>query len=570
MKEREVQTAKRLRDEAYAALTAGDMQAAKTAVEAFMLYDREEALRLKTSLGIETNDCEYAEAALKELERLAPGKAYTCYLAARVAYLRGEWASIIEPLETLLQREMSGPVRERVCNLLGRVYRRLGESEKAARCDLEAAKAASDLGLAADEYGNYLFDLHHIAGRSAEEQYAAAAKFDNFFAHITRFSHRRDKDRKLLRVGYISADFRYHVVLRFAAAMLCGKGQAPFSVYAYMTGIEDSFSGALAQRVDAWRNLRGLSPEQAARVIYEDKIDILVELGGHTTGNALKIMAYKPAPVQVCGIGYWASTGLSAIDYFLGDVYLDDEASQHAFTEKLLVLPRTHFCYTEVGQMPSPAEEPPCVRTGTGTITFGSFNDFSKASDEVLRLWAQILERAPQARLLLKGNVFREAGNRAYALERLKRMGIPAERVETRGFSLDYLEEYDDMDVALDTFPYPGGGTTCDALFMGVPVVTMAGSDHGGRFGKSLLMNLGLGELVAETPEEYVDKAVAISEDRELLCAFRKNLRGMMRRSPLMDGEQYRKDLAEAYTEIWRKYVRGQPEKAASGESYTE
>ncbi len=568
MNKREAETAERLRDEALVALAAGNIQAAKTAVDAFMIYDREEALRLKTSLGIETNDCEYAEAALKELERLAPEKAYTRYLAARVAYLRGKWASIIQPLETLLQGEMSGPVRERACNLLGRVYRRLGESEKAARCDLEASKAASDTALAADEYGNYLFDLHHIAGRSAEEQYAAAAKYDAFFAHVQRFSHRRDKDKKLLRVGYISADFRYHVVLRFAAAMLFGKGQAPFSVYAYMTGTEDSFSGALAQRVDVWRNLRGLSPEQAARAIYEDKIDILVELGGHTTGNALKIMAYKPAPVQVCGIGYWASTGLSAIDYFLGDVYLDDESTQNAFTETLLILPHTHFCYTEIGRVPNLAEEPPCVRNGA--VTFGSFNDFSKVSDEVLRLWARILERVPQARLLLKGNVFKEAGNRAYALKRMKRMGVPTERVETRGFSLNYLEEYADMDVALDTFPYPGGGTTCDALFMGVPVVAMAGTDHGGRFGKSLLMNLGLGELAAETPEDYVDKAVAVSEDRELLRAFRKNLRGMMRRSPLMDGEQYRKDLAAAYMEIWRKYIQGRSESAAADGSFTE
>lgn len=554
MNEQEARTAERLRDEACAALAGGYLQAAQAAIEAFMVYDREEALRLKTSLGIETNDCEYAKAALEELERIAPEKAYTRYLAARVAYMRGEWASVIEPLEKLLTQDMSGPVRERVCNLLGRAYRRLGESEAAARCDLDAAKAAPET--AADEYGNYLFDLHHIVGYSVEEQRAAAAKFDSFFEDIPRFRHQRGADAKLLRVGYISADFRYHVVLRFAAAMLCGKGQAPFSIYAYMTGPEDSFSGALAQRVDVWRNLRGLSPEQAARAIYEDKIDILVELGGHTTGNALKVMAYKPAPVQVCGIGYWSSTGLSAIDYFLGDVYLDDEETQKAFTEKLLILPRTHFCYTEIGGMPSPAEEPPCV--GAGTVTFGSFNDFSKVSDDVLRLWARILKRVPKARLLLKGNVFNETGNRTYALERMERMGVPTERVETRGFSLDYLGEYADMDVALDTFPYPGGGTTCDALYMGVPVVTLAGADHGGRFGKSLMMNLGLGELAAATPEEYLERAVAIAEDRELLRAFRKNLRGMMRQSPLMDGESYRRDLAAAYTEIWRKYVWGQ------------
>lgn len=552
MNGQEAQTAARLRGLAYAALTRGETQAAKDAMEALKAYDREEALRLMTSLGIETNNPEYAENALQELEKLAPKKPYTRYLSARVAYLHGKWAAIIEPLEALRKEEMSGPVRERVCNLLGRAYRRLGKSEKAAQCDLEASRAEPEA--AAGEYGNYLFDLHHVAGMSPEEQRAAAAKFDSFFSDVRQFRHRRRKAGGPLRVGYISADFRYHVVLRFAAAMLCGKDCSPFSVYAYMTDGEDGFSKALAERVDVWRNLRGLSPEAAARTIYEDEIDILVELGGHTTGNALPILAYKPAPVQICGIGYWASTGLSAVDYFLGDVYLDDEETQKAFTEKLLVLPRTHFCYTEVGDVPAPAEEPPCCRAGT--TTFGSFNDFGKASDETLRLWARILKRIPDARLLVKGTVFDEPGNRAYAIERMKREGIPMERVEMRGFSLDYLGEYADMDVALDTFPYPGGGTTCDALYMGVPVVTLAGADHGGRFGRSLLMNLGLGELVANTPEEYEEKAIAIAGDRELLCAFRKNLREMMRRSPLMDEAQYRKDLAAAYADIWQDYMR--------------
>lgn len=556
MNEQEAREATRLRDEAYAALMSGAMEKARDAIEAFMPFDRVEALGMLTSLGVETNDEKTAEKALGELEELASEMPYTRYLSARVAYMKGARAALIEPLEALLaDKNVNAQIRERACNLLGRSCRQLGEPERAAKYDLEASRTAPELG--AGEYGNYLYDLHYLSGLSPEEQRGAAAKFDDFFRDVKWFRHRRRHGEKPLRIGYISADFRYHVVLRFVAAMLRGHGRTPFKVYAYMTGAEDAFSVELAKRVDFWRNLRGLSPAAAARRIYEDGIDILVELGGHTVGNPLPIMAYKPAPIQISGIGYWASTGLSAIDYFLGDVYLDDEETQKAFTETLLVLPRTHFCYTEVGSIPLPALEPPCCRNGI--VTFGSFNDFGKISDGTIRLWAEILERVPGSRLLLKGKIFDEPDNRAFALARLERMGIPQERVEARGFSLDYLGEYADMDVALDTFPYPGGGTTCDALFMGVPVVTMAGADHGGRFGKSLLMNLGLGELVANTAEEYVEKAVGLAGDEELLLVLRKKLRDMMQRSPLMDADRYRQDLTAAYTQVWKQFVEAQP-----------
>ena len=551
MNEQEARLATQLRAAAYAAMEHGTVQGAREAIEAFMPFDREDALGMLISYSIETGDEKGAEKALEELKEIAPDKPYTKYLSARFAYMKGERVSLVEPMEALLKEDMNAKIRERVCNILGRVCRMIGQCEKAAQYDLEASKVSPEL--AASQYGNYLFDLHYLSGRTPEEFRAAAAQFDSFFADVKRFRHRRRSREKKLRVGYISADFRYHVVLRFVAALLRGKGASPFSVYAYMTGREDAFSAELKKRVDCWRNLRGLSAEQAARRIYDDDIDILVELGGHTTGNAMGILAYKPAPVQVCGIGYWASTGLSAIDYFLGDVYLDDAETQKAFTEKLLLLPHTHFCYKEVGDVPLPAAEPPCVRNGY--ITFGSFNNFSKASDEALRLWAKILEKTPDSRLLLKGELFDNPKTREYVLSRMERMGIPRKRVKPRGFTLEYLDEYADMDIALDTFPYPGGGTTCDAIFMGVPVVTMAGADHGSRFGKSLLMNLGLGELVANTPDEYVEKAVGIAGDEELLRALRKNLRDMMRRSPLMDEEKYGADLAAAYDGIWEKYV---------------
>ena len=278
-----------------------------------------------------------------------------------------------------------------------------------------------------------------------------------------------------------------------------------------------------------------------------EEVDILVELGGHTAGNALPVFAYRPARVQLSGIGYFNSTGIYECDGFLSDIYCAPEEISPYFTEKLLHLPHTHFCYQPYKTFPK-VSPPPCLQNGY--ITFGSFNNFAKVNDGMLHLWREILLRVTNSRLILKHQLLGTEEGRAYTLNRLKKLQLPIERIELRPYAKDYLQEYADMDIALDTAPYPGGLTTCEALYMGVPVVVLSGNRHGARFGKSFLSNLGLAELAAETADQYVNIAAAMAGDRELLLALRQNLRRMMQASPLMDAHGYMRDVEHLYRKI--------------------
>ena len=251
--------------------------------------------------------------------------------------------------------------------------------------------------------------------------------------------------------------------------------------------------------------------------------------------------------MQLSGIGYFNSTGIYECDGFLSDIYCAPEENSPYFTEKLLRLPHTHFCYQPYKTFPK-VSPPPCLQNGY--ITFGSFNNFAKVNDGMLRLWREILLRVTNSRLILKHQLLGTEEGRAYTLNRLKKLQLPIERIELRPYAKDYLQEYADMDIALDTAPYPGGLTTCEALYMGVPVVVLSGNRHGARFGKSFLSNLGLAELAAETADQYVNIAVAMAGDQELLLALRQNLRRMMQASPLMDAHGYMRDVEHLYRKI--------------------
>ena len=300
-----------------------------------------------------------------------------------------------------------------------------------------------------------------------------------------------------------------------------------------------------------FRNLMCCSAEEAAHAIFRDGIDILVDLAGHTAGRTLPILAYRPAPVQIAGIGYFASTGLRTMDYFLADPVLAAGTAEEGFTEELLVLPHSHWCWQPLHAAPAPAPEPAEGRV----VVFGSFNNFTKLSDTVLRTWAEILRRVPESRLLLKTDVFSCPDAREEALRRIEAAGIPSARVETEGASQDYLAAYNRVDIALDPFPYPGGGTTCDALYMGVPVVTLAGESLGSRFGASLLENIGAGALIAHTEEEYIALAAALAGDAATIDALHAGLRGMMENSPVMDAAGYGSDVGASYEAVWAFYM---------------
>ena len=543
----------------YDSLGRQDYLAAAAYIRELEKYDRVEAARLLVSLYIEQGNSQMAMDAWQKLYAILPRDFFTAFLHARILFMQGRYVSAYEELMGIVvPQEKQRDYGEKIFNLLGQCCRILGKTTEAALAYKKAAELAVGQSLQALEYSNYLFNLHYSGEHSAEFLRQAAAGFQTVFGNIQPLLYRTRKKDCRLRIGYLSSDFRRHVMLCFSYALLTAYNREKFAVYAYMLAAEDAYSQHLRSQVTVWRNLRGLLPKEAAQVICGDQLDILVDLAGHTKGNGLPIMAYKPAPVQVSGIGYFASTGLPAVDYFLGDVHLDGEQgqlTQAEFTEELLVLPHSHFCYVPLQEVPLPTK-PAYLRNGY--VTFGSFNNFAKVTDDVLKVWAQILRHVSHAHLLLKASVFDGGETEAYTRNRLAAAGLPMDRVECRGISQDYLSEYGDMDIALDTFPYPGGGTSCDALYMGRPLITLAGKRHGERFGYSLLMNMGLEELITYSPQEYIECAVTLARDTELLQGLQVNLRRIMQKSPLMGSSAYMKSLEDGYQYISKGYSEGE------------
>ena len=334
-----------------------------------------------------------------------------------------------------------------------------------------------------------------------------------------------------LRIGYVSRDFRQHPVGRFLLPLIENHDRGLFEIFCYSdVAGPDEMTVRFQSLASCWREIAGLKHEQVAAQIRTDQIDILVDLAGHTTGSRLLVFAQKPAPVQVSYLGYPADTGLSAIDYRFIDPWADPDQA-----EKIWRLAKTNWCFAEQTDTPS-VQPPPMAQQGC--ITFGSFNNFAKVTNSMLQIWAGILSRVPNSRLLLKAGAFVSATARDRARRGLVSHGIDITRLILLGPQPDHathLATYSQIDIALDTFPYHGTTTTCDALWMGVPVITLAGQTHVSRVGVSLLSNIGLPELIANTTDEYMNTAVALANTPDRLKNLRTNLRQRMKQSPLMD-----------------------------------
>ncbi len=491
-------------------------------------------------------------------------------LAALISYLEERLA---EKLPALLAAYYRKFLAESY-SLRGSALTLAGSAAEGVRAFLAASRMETDEAQAVAEYSNALFALNYVAVEERAPFSGLSEGFDGFFSHVERMTHTRVQHAHArLRIGYISPDLRHHAVAFFLLPLLRAFDRERFEVFCYANNSEDAVSRTMAQQSGVhWRNILGLLPEEAARLVAADEIDILCDLSGHTKDNCLVVLARKPAPVQVTGLGYMGRTGLSTIDYLLGDRVLDaaeevedaaaercrgameDGASQGAReerSERPLSLPHSHFCYLPFVAMPDVAP-PPCL--SRGYVTFGCFNNYSKVTDAMLLLWRQILADVPDARLLLKSRLFGSEEGRSLAVERFERLGLDASRIELRGFSSDYLAEYADMDIALDTAPYTGGLTTCEALYMGVPVVTLKGGTHGARFGASLLKNAGLAELIAKSEREYAEIAKLLASSPETLQMLREKQRDMLLASSLMNFRQYVQEVEAAYEKVWRRW----------------
>jgi protein O-GlcNAc transferase len=359
-----------------------------------------------------------------------------------------------------------------------------------------------------------------------------------------------------LRVGYVSPNFREHTGGYLMEDLLAHHDHGSFEITCYSDAPQaDGHTQRLKAHADRWRDSRMLDDEQLAGQIRQDGIDILIDLCLHMAGNRMLTFARKPAAVQVTYLGYPGSTGLSAMDYRLTDEHLDPPGGSGSYgPEKLIYLPRSYYCLT-APRGATPVSEPPVLCEGH--ITFGSFNNLAKVHSGVIAAWSELLQRLPDSRLLvlIKGGPLNERVWRAF-----ENHGVERRRVMLVGkqeSAEDYFRLYDRVDVVLDPFPYSGHTVNMDALWMGVPVVTLAGQRAVGRGGVTLLANLALRELIARTPEEYLKIACELAADGPRLAELRRTLRERMRQSPLMDGRRFATDVEAAYREMWRAWCQG-------------
>lgn len=405
-----------------------------------------------------------------------------------------------------------------------------------------------------------MFARQYLSEPDAQEELAEARRFGEAASQQAQRFHRwegtPDPTRRL-RVGFVSGDLRKHPVGHFLEAVLgalsASHGQELELIAYHNHWEEDELSKRIEPAFTRWHRVHGWRDAQLAQQIHADHIDVLIDLAGHTTHNRLTVFAWKPAPVQVSWLGYFATTGIAEMDYVLADTFSVPPESESRFTESVWHLPHTRLCFTPPVEAVNVSTSP---ASASGQVTFGCFNHLGKLNPTVIATWSEILHQCPKSRLLIKARQLDEAGARERIAQRFAAEGIPAERLLLEGASpkQQYLETHHRVDIVLDPFPYTGGTTTVEALWMGVPVITLAGSTMLSRQGLSLLQNAGLADWVANDREDYVRKALAFANNTQALDELRQRLRGQVLSSPLFDAPGFATHFSSALRGMWTRY----------------
>lgn len=410
-------------------------------------------------------------------------------------------------------------------------------------------------------HSNLLFIHNYLSDQPPARLLAASKRFGELVAQTAhpyiQWPKALASDR-CLRVGFVSGDLKNHPVgffLESVLAALAANAGRRIELVAYPSiRKEDEVTARLKTAFTDWKPLADLSDEAAARMIQDDGVHILIDLAGHTADNRLPLFAWKPAPVQVSWLGYFATTGVAAIDYLVADPWTLPATQEEYFTEKIWRLPQTRLCFT-APDAAVPVSPLPALTNHF--VTFGCFNNPAKMNDRVVALWARVLQAVPHSRLLLKATQFKEPLVRQRIGERFAACGIAPERLMLEGSAprVDYLAAYQRMDIALDPFPYTGGTTSVEGLWMGVPVLTLSGDRFLSRQGVGMLMNAGLPEWIASDADDYVAKAVAQAGDLQRLAMLRQQLRQLVLSSPLFDATGFAQHFETALSGMWTAFL---------------
>ena len=409
-----------------------------------------------------------------------------------------------------------------------------------------------------DTHSNLLFCLTQSPACTSDKYVEEARRYGSQLIKKTRpytswGSAPTIHTKNCLRLGFVSGDLKNHPVGFFLEGLLLQLDRSRFETIAYVTSqFSDVMTERIKQNFNGWRSIAGMANEAAAQMIHKDKVDILIDLAGHTAYNRLPIFAWKPAPVQVTWLGYFASTGVPRMDYLLADERSVPVSQRPFFTEQVWRLPHTRLCFTpplEANLLP--VSQLPAIKNGT--IQFGSNQNLAKINDGVLALWSRAMKNVTGSTLRLQNKQLTDAHVRTEFLQRLARSGIDERRViiENPMGRGAYLQSHDKIDMILDTFPFPGGTTTCEALWMGVPTLTLKGHSLLSRQGESLMGCAGLEDWIATDADDYVKRAVLFSSDIVGLEHLRQNLRPRILSSPLCDARQFARDFETALWGMW-------------------
>ncbi len=440
-------------------------------------------------------------------------------------------------------------------NNLGTILADLGEPDAALVCYREALALDPDFG---ESHTCVLFGQSYVPKWSAQTHLADARYFGERMRARARpytqwpaLTEARDGARPL-RVGFVSADLRKHPVGYFFESVLAELDRARIEPIAYSNALHsDELTARIKPRFSMWRHVAEMDDAALARRIRDDRIDVLVDLSGHTGRNRLPMFAWRPAPLQISWLGYFATTGLSEIDYVLADSHVVPPGEEAQYTERIWRLPDSYLCFT----LPTePVAVAPLPALNNGYVTFGCLNNHKKLNDDVVAVWSRVLRETPGSRLLLKNHQLGEPAIVQQTLARFAAHGIDATRLLLEGPSSreQYFATYHRIDIALDPFPYPGGTTSVEGIWMGVPVLTRHGDRFLSHLGELVLETVGLNDWIAADTEDYVARAVAAAGDLASLASLRARLRACIERSPLCDAPRFAGHWTTAVEQMWQ------------------
>lgn len=541
-------------ENAHAFYNAGKMDEAQSLYEDIIKLNpnNKKVIYQLSLIALRKREYTNSEALLKKLIKLEPGTPvyYSNLGAVLQEDNRPEEAIEILNKAISMNPDYADAYLNRACALtiMGKIDDAIADYQSALKINPEAKQARANMAYTMNFSPSLsekeLFDVHKAHALTIEPK--------NRKTTVTNIPVSNRK----LKIGYMSSDFRRHSVSYFIEPVLEHHDKTNFEIFAYYNhDISDSVTEHFMDVCDRWRSIAFLSDQAVIRQIKKDEIDILIDLNGYTGNNRLGVLAMKPAPIQCEWLGYPNTTGLDSMDYWICDEIVNPPGlTDEFYSESLLRLPGCFICFKKPDYAPEPVV-PPSVRNGY--VTFGSFNNYAKVSKQTLQVWANILDAVPDSRLMLKSACLGKPSQRGALVDFFKSRGIEEERLQLEGYEssrVKHIEMYSEMDIALDTFPYNGTTTTCEAMWMGVPTITLAGNSHRSRVGKSLLERVGLGEFVADSSDEYIKIATELASDMQRLSDYRSGLRERIDQSALTDAAQFTASLESAYRSIWEEW----------------